>query len=113
MSQSSADSMRKNQEKQRVKPINELSRREFLAASSAAVAATASGLAIAESVGESSKSPLAVDGGPKTVHETFVPEARWGEPERERLNAALAQNTMFYWQGPQTALFTNQFREVC
>jgi perosamine synthetase len=29
------------------------------------------------------------------------------------LNVAIEQNTMFYWQGPQTALFTDRFREVC
>src|SRR4029079_14231951 len=59
------------------------------------------------------KSQLAIDGGPKTVKEIVVPPKRWGEPERERLNAALEQNTMFYWQGPQTALFSARFREVC
>src|SRR5436853_364108 len=61
----------------------------------------------------SSDSKLAIDGGPKAVQEKLTPAKRWGEPEQERLNAAIEQNTMFYWQGPQTALFTERFREVC
>ena len=60
-----------------------------------------------------SDSKLAIDGGPKAVQEKLKPVKRWGEPERERLNAAIEQNTMFYWQGPQTKLFTERFREVC
>ena len=47
------------------------------------------------------------------MQEKLKPAKRWGEPERERLNAAIEQNTMFYWQGPQTKLFTERFREVC
>ncbi len=98
-----------------MKPINEFSRREFLAATGAAAVAggLGGGIAHGETVETSSKPPLAIDGGPKAVQQTFVPTARWGEPERERLEAALAQNTMFYWQGPQTELFTKRFREVC
>jgi perosamine synthetase len=102
----------------KVKPINEFSRREFLAASGAVGAAAAAGgfggqIARAASPAPTSKSPLAIEGGTKAVTETFAPGERWGEPERERLNAALAQNTMFYWQGPQTALLTERFRKVC
>jgi dTDP-4-amino-4,6-dideoxygalactose transaminase len=95
-----------------MKRFSQVSRREFLAASSAAIATTslASQASPAASV---PKSPLAIDGGPKAVQEALPPFARWGEPERERLNAALAQNTMFYWKGPQTALLIERFREVC
>jgi len=98
-----------------VKPNRELSRRNFLAASGAVVAATS--VAIQTTAAEPSVSPsdskLAIDGGPKAVQEKLKPVKRWGEPERERLNAAIEQNTMFYWQGPQTKLFTERFREVC
>src|SRR3954447_2605978 len=61
----------------------------------------------------SSTSKLALDGGPKAVEERVTPAMRWGETERERLDAALKQNTMFYWQGPQTAELTKRFRDVC
>ena len=98
-----------------MKPNRELSRRNFLAASGAVVAATT--VAVQTAAAEPSVSPsdskLAIDGGPKTVQEKLKPVKRWGEPERERLNAAIEQNTMFYWQGPQTKLFTERFREVC
>ena len=97
-----------------VKPISEPSRRDFLAATGAVAAVgAASGLTTSAANESSLKSMLAIDGGPKAVQEKLTPTKRWGEPERERLNAAIEQNTMFYWQGPQTKLFTERFREVC
>lgn len=97
-----------------MKPISEFSRRDFLAASGAVVAATAVGEQPAPAATSSpSESKLAIDGGPKAVQEKVTPAKRWGEPERQQLNAAIEQNTMFYWQGPQTKLFTERFREVC
>ena len=98
-----------------MKPISELSRRDFLAASGAVVAASGVGVQAASAAPSPSPSDskLAIDGGPKAVQEKLTPVKRWGEPERERLNAAIEQNTMFYWQGPQTKLFTERFREVC
>src|SRR6187455_1824719 len=91
---------------------NELSRRHFIAASSAAVAAGAIGVpsASAKSV---EKSQLAIDGGAKAVQEKLPPYKRWGDAERDQLNATLEQNSLLYWQGPQTALFTKRFREFC
>src|SRR5208283_4240024 len=38
---------------------------------------------------------------------------RWGEPEHKQLEAMLEQGSLFYWQGPQTRLLTERFREVC
>ena len=97
-----------------MKPISELSRRDFLAASGAAVAASGIGGQLASAASTSpTDSKLAIDGGPKAVQEKLKPAKRWGEPERAQLNAAIEQNTMFYWQGPQTKLFTERFREVC
>jgi dTDP-4-amino-4,6-dideoxygalactose transaminase len=97
-----------------MKPHDPLSRRDFLATSAAAAAATTLGarIAAAESSGEPA-APLAIAGGPKAVQEKLPPLVRWGDPERDRVNAAIEQNTMFYWQGPQTALFTKQFKEIC
>ncbi|HEY2893205.1 MAG TPA: DegT/DnrJ/EryC1/StrS family aminotransferase, partial [Pirellulales bacterium] len=69
--------------------------------------------ASAEPTVSPSDSKLAIEGGPKAVQEKLKSVKRWGEAERERLNAAIEQNTMFYWQGPQTKLFTERFREVC
>ena len=40
-------------------------------------------------------------------------ERRWGEPELKQLQAMLQQDSLFYWQGPQTGLLTERFREVC
>jgi dTDP-4-amino-4,6-dideoxygalactose transaminase len=52
-------------------------------------------------------------GGEKTIKQTPKLPLRWGEPERERLNALVGQDTLFYWKGPQTTLFTERFKQVC
>ena len=93
-------------------PLDQLSRRDFLAATGAAAAA--SGLTVeGVQAAPSEASELAINGGSKAVQATLEAGARWGEPERERLNAAIDQKTLFYWQGPQTTLFTERFREWC
>jgi len=81
-------------------------RREFLAASTAAVAA---GSTVLSSAGEAEK--LAIDGGKKAVGPApkFV---RWGEPERDQLNKVVDQTSLLYWKGPQTTLFTDRFRAI-
>src|SRR5262249_51870982 len=56
---------------------------------------------------------LALHGGPKAVREPLPRRVRFGEPERERLNAMLGQDSLLYWKGPQTALFIERFKKVC
>lgn len=91
---------------------NSISRREFVA--------SASGLLLAGVAGEAADSPakkhgpkLALDGGDKAVNLECTPAARWGEPERKQLESMLQQDSLFYWQGPQTKLMLERFREVC
>ncbi len=91
-----------------MKPNHHPSRRRFLAASSAALAA---GRLSAADTRDAAR--LAINGGPKAVPEKPPKLVRWGEPERERLNAMLGQDSLFYWKGPQTALLTERFRRVC
>jgi len=87
---------------------SEVNRREFIAA------ATLAGVGLAaEKTASSQASQLAVDGGEKAVTESPVPQPRWGEVEQKQLEAMLQQNSLFYWQGPQTRLLTERFREVC
>jgi perosamine synthetase len=88
-----------------------ISRREFLAASSAAVLAGP----LANSVtAESPAAPkLALHGGEKAVKQSAKLPIRWGEPERERLNSMLGQDSLFYWKGPQTALLLERFKKLC
>jgi perosamine synthetase len=97
---------------------DEVSRRKFLAASGVVVAAaglTTRQIAAAEPLAVSARiaPKLAIEGGPKAVQESPAPLVRWGDAERKQLDAALGQNTMFYWQGPQTKLFTERFRRFC
>src|SRR5436305_284711 len=95
-----------------MKPRSHPSRRRFLAASSAVLGA--GNLQGQEAKDDTTVSPrLALHGGPKAVREPLPRLVRWGEPERERLNAMLDQASLFYWKGPQTALLTERFRRAC
>ena len=89
------------------------SRREFLAASSGVVLAGALAQADEKSVQAPPGSMLALHGGEKAVKKSAHLPIRWGEPERERLNAMLGQDSLLYWKGPQTALLIERFQKLC
>jgi dTDP-4-amino-4,6-dideoxygalactose transaminase len=87
-------------------------RRRFLATSSSfLLAGTLQGQEAKDA--PASDARLALQGGKKAVPGPVPRLVRWGEPERERLNAVVAQDTLFYWKGPQTALLTERFRRTC
>lgn len=89
-----------------------ISRREFVAgASSLMVAGTAANAAVPNQPNKSS--PLAIDGGPKAVKTAASSGRRWGQPELKQLEAMLQQNSLFYWEGPQTKLLIERFRQFC
>src|SRR5688572_17870970 len=95
--------MSSNSASEAAKPASVLSRREFLATSSTAVLAGV--VAPASTAAESDPAPkLALHGGEKAVKHSAKLPIRWGEPERERLNAMLGQDSLFYWKGPQATL---------
>jgi dTDP-4-amino-4,6-dideoxygalactose transaminase len=86
-----------------------LTRRRFLATSSAAVAASRlSSLAATQPANSGAR--LAVDGGEKAVKSAGGKLIRWGDPERQRLSAMLDQPALFYWKGPQTAALIERVR---
>jgi hypothetical protein len=96
-----------------VKTWKHTSRRQFLAASSNLIlAGSIVGQDAKDTTGNDS-SRLALLGGQKTVPESVPHLIRWGEPERERLNAMLGQDSLFYWKGKQTALLIDRFRTIC
>lgn len=92
--------------------FDHFSRRDFLAAAGAAAAAggVARGLAGAA---PAAGVELALNGGPKAVQGAAAVRPRWGDEERQQLGAAIDQPSLFYWQGPQTKLFTERFRRFC
>lgn len=49
---------------------------------------------------------------PPIVDEPFPRPVRWDEAELTRLTAALAQTSLFYWKGPQTAALFAEFRRL-
>ena len=67
-------------------------RRDFLAASSGALVATS--LASETASAAAPTSQLALHGGQKAVADPLPRLVRWGEPERERLNALIDQDTL-------------------
>lgn len=91
---------------------NSMSRRQFVAGASGLVlAGAATGTSARAARGQGSK--LAIDGGEKTVKTKPVAGPRWGDTERDQLDEMLKQNSLFYWKGPQTALLTERFKEIC
>src|SRR5687767_11353221 len=58
-----------------------------------------------------SSTDLAIHGGLPCVTRPVPQLQRWGEPEREQLLAMLEQNSLFYWNGPQTKLLIERFKE--
>jgi perosamine synthetase len=92
---------------------NSLSRRQFVAGASAGLLLAGAASAAAEKTASGSGAKLAVQGGEKAVKTPPGSGRRWGEPERKQLEAMLEQNSLFYWEGPQTRLLTERFREFC
>jgi dTDP-4-amino-4,6-dideoxygalactose transaminase len=88
------------------------SRREFVAGASGLLLAGAASGAEGPPAAQP-KSPLAVHGGEKAVTATAKAELRWGDVERQQLDALLQQSSLFYWQGPQTKLLTERFQQIC
>jgi perosamine synthetase len=91
-----------------MRPDSDLSRRQFLAATGALASA-----GVALPAGAADTSTLAIGGGPKAVAGPVPPLVRWGEQEREQLSAVVGQNSLFYWNGPQTKLLIERFRKFC
>jgi len=92
---------------------NGISRRGFVAGTSGAVLAGALAAAAKQPAGAAEPGKLAIDGGEKAVKTVNPDGPRFGAPERERLEAMLQQNTLFYWQGPQTQLMIERFKKFC
>lgn len=89
-----------------------LTRRRFVLGSSGLMLASTLPLTV-DAAAPTQDAKLAIEGGEKAVTGSVVMERRWGEPELKQLQAMLQQDSLFYWQGPQTALLTERFREVC
>jgi dTDP-4-amino-4,6-dideoxygalactose transaminase len=54
---------------------------------------------------------LAVHGGQPAITCELEPRQRWGEAELEQLRQMVTQPSLFYWNGPQTNLMLERFRE--
>ena len=90
---------------------NIFSRRKFIASTSALLIANQLPADETKSPATPDENALAINGGKRAV-KTRVPKlVRWGEPERQRLNAVAAQDTLFYWKGPQTTALIGKFQQ--
>jgi len=54
---------------------------------------------------------LAIDGGEPSMTLQPEPRKRWGDAELQQLTEMIEQDSLFYWNGPQTKLFTERFKE--
>lgn len=91
-----------------MQPRDPLSRRNFMTTTSL----LAGGL-IASTAVATEDEPLAIDGGPKAVTTSLPKHLRWGEPERQQLEAMLEQQSLMYWKGPQTTQMIQRFQQFC
>jgi len=89
-----------------------VSRRQFVAGTSGLLLAGAAHRGVSAAVAHQD-SKLAVDGGEKAVKASAGSGTRWGDVELRQLEEMLQQNSLFYWQGQQTALLTERFQGFC
>ncbi|WP_221029721.1 DegT/DnrJ/EryC1/StrS family aminotransferase [Actomonas aquatica] len=54
----------------------------------------------------------AAEGGEAIVQHACTRRRRWGAPELERLTAMVEQESLFYWDAPQTNELLRRFREL-
>jgi perosamine synthetase len=54
---------------------------------------------------------LALEGGEAVMSNAMPKPVRWDDRERAQLAQAIDQPTLFYWNGPQTKLLVERFRE--
>jgi len=87
-------------------PNANLSRRQFIATTSAALVASQLPGA------ESDPDRLALDGGEKAVVRALPKAKRWGEPELQQLGEAVKQDSLYYWGNKQTKLLTERFQKL-
>ncbi len=92
-----------------MRPTDQVSRREFIASTSALLAASQLGMG-AEAENEADK--LALNGGTKIVNRSMPKPVRWGEPELQQLSAAVKQPSLYYWNNQQTKLLMERFRAI-
>ncbi len=91
-----------------------ISRRSFVSGTSGLLVAGAAAAAQPQANPPvQSDAQLALQGGPKAVDQPAPTLVRWGEPELKQLSDMLQQNSLFYWNGPQTSLLIERFQEFC
>lgn len=56
-------------------------------------------------------STLALHGGEPVLKQSAPTAPRWGEPELRQLEEMLGQSSLFYWNGAQTKLLLERFKE--
>lgn len=61
---------------------------------------------------EGSSSRLAIEGGAAAVTTPIPRRQRWGAEELAALTEMVEQESLFYWEGPQTTAMLNRFRAI-
>ncbi len=98
-----------------MKVISGITRREFIAGTSALlIAGDLSGEDTeAAKAGGDTAEKLALEGGEKAVKKPAVKPIRWGDMERDQFGEMLKQDSLLYWKAPQTTMLIKRFKEHC
>jgi dTDP-4-amino-4,6-dideoxygalactose transaminase len=96
-----------------MKPSVPISRREFIAGTSALLLAGDLGAEQPKTGSSPDPNKLAMDGGQKAVSKPATKPVRWGDPELQQLTRMLKQDSLLYWKAPQTTLLIERFKEAC
>jgi len=95
-----------------MKPQFSITRREFIAGTSALLLSGELGRGDDFKPAESSNlDKLAIDGGEKSVKKAPPKPKRWGDPELAQFTEMLKQDSLIYWKAPQTTLLIKRFQE--
>src|SRR3954468_22185574 len=95
-----------------MKPAAPLTRREFIAGTSALLITANLGKADEpKSADAPASEKLAMEGGEKAVKKAAHRPKRWGDPELAQFTEMLKQDSLIYWKAPQTTLLIKRFQE--
>jgi len=95
-----------------MKPAAPITRREFIAATSALLLTTDLVKADEPGIADAAAfEKLAIEGGEKTVKKAAQKPKRWGDPELAQFTEVLKQDSLIYWKAPQTTLLIKRFQE--
>src|SRR5947208_10230 len=94
-----------------MKPAAPITRREFIAGTSALLFTSNLTAGEPKAADTAVSEKLALEGGEKAVKQAARRPKRWGDPELAQFTDMLKQDSLIYWKAPQTTLLIKRFQE--